>query len=130
MLWPWLSVNWDTSLLECVWTAGTSAGCQLTSVVSSDSAVSSESAGMLRLKNHSEKVPFCSRPCFLFNLFLLYLCSFSIPTFDSLIIVVTNNISEQSMAELNEKVSKLKVRLFYNSFSACPDVLYVGHSGE
>ena len=42
------------------------------------------------------------------RLMSLHLYSFSIPAFDSLIIVGTNNISEQSMAELDNKVDWFK----------------------
>lgn len=66
-----------------------------------------------------------------FSFCLLHFCSFSISTFDSLIIVGTNNISEQSMAELNKKVNWLKVWLVYDEeFPFSPDVLYVIVSGE
>lgn len=66
-----------------------------------------------------------------FSFCLLHFCSFSISAFDSLIIVGTNNISEQSMAELNKKVNWLKVWLVYDEeFPFSPDVLYVIVSGE
>lgn len=75
--------------------------------------------------------------CFSFVMFSfvsLPLYSFSISAFDSLIIVGTNNISEQSMAELNKKVNWLmNVRIVYDEVhcaAVSPNVLCVIVSGE
>lgn len=77
-LWPCLCVNWATGLWECVWTAGTSAGSRLTSVVSSDSAASCEWGATLCVCVHqyitetcSENVPYSSR-CSFFKLLFLF----------------------------------------------------------
>lgn len=53
-----------------------------------------------------------------------HFCSFSIPDFDSLIIVGTNNISEESMAELNSKVKGMTT----HSTHTRSDSLGVSHS--
>lgn len=113
-------------------------------VVSSDSAVSSEWGAMLcvcaSVCLRNENIPDASRRlivCFSFLMFSfvsLPLYSFSISAFDSLIIVGTNNISEQSMAELNKKVNWLmNVRIVYDEVHCAAvshNVLCVIVSGE